>query len=114
MTSPRPPVWTAARPARAGAEHHAPLGPGRTDLPDPAACGPRAMTTVERAVGGDWTVNPPRPRAGHLEPRLTRRVTRPVPPRDLDGPGVTVPASVTWFSPSTALDGAIEGAARGW
>ncbi|MBX9427500.1 hypothetical protein [Streptomyces lateritius] len=35
-----------------------PLGPGRTDLPEPAARDPRAMTAAERAAAGDWTDEP--------------------------------------------------------
>ncbi|MFC8583686.1 hypothetical protein ACFUGD_03800 [Streptomyces sp. NPDC057217] len=35
-----------------------PLGPGRTDLPEPAARDPRAMTAAERAAAGDWTAEP--------------------------------------------------------
>ncbi|MFD7961341.1 hypothetical protein ACFV5J_11120 [Streptomyces zaomyceticus] len=54
-----------------------PLGPGRTDLPEPAARDPRAMTAAERAAAGDWTAEPapapaPAP-AGRSEPRPARR-----------------------------------------
>ncbi|MFC8957789.1 hypothetical protein ACFT8P_34980 [Streptomyces sp. NPDC057101] len=46
-----------------------PLGPGRTDLPEPAARDLRAMTAAERAAG-DWTAEPtPAP----LQPRPSRR-----------------------------------------
>ncbi|WP_159041903.1 hypothetical protein [Streptomyces aureus] len=48
-----------------------PLVPGRTDLPEPAARGPRAMTAAERAAAGDWTAEPTP--AGLPEPRPARR-----------------------------------------
>ncbi|MFI0986365.1 hypothetical protein [Streptomyces exfoliatus] len=50
-----------------------PLGPGRTDLPEPAARDPRAMTAAERAAAGDWTAEPGPVLAGRSEPRPARR-----------------------------------------
>ncbi|MET9725505.1 hypothetical protein [Streptomyces zaomyceticus] len=50
-----------------------PLGPGRTDLPEPAARDPRAMTAAERAAVGDWTVEPAPAPAARSEPRPARR-----------------------------------------
>ncbi|MFH8582208.1 hypothetical protein [Streptomyces zaomyceticus] len=48
-----------------------PLGPGRTDLPEPAARDPRAMTAAERAVADGWTAEPAS--AGPSELRPARR-----------------------------------------
>ncbi|QGZ52526.1 hypothetical protein GPZ77_33200 [Streptomyces sp. QHH-9511] len=50
-----------------------PLGSGRTDLPEPAARDPRAMTAAERAAAGDWTAEPAPAPAGLPESRPARR-----------------------------------------
>ncbi|MGA5198140.1 hypothetical protein [Streptomyces exfoliatus] len=50
-----------------------PLGPGRTDLPEPAARDSRAMTAAERAAAGDWTAEPAPAPPGLPEFRLARR-----------------------------------------
>ncbi|MGA5069324.1 hypothetical protein ACPB9E_37245 [Streptomyces exfoliatus] len=52
-----------------------PLGSGCTDLPEPAARDPRAMTAAERAAACNWTPEPtlaPAP-AALPESRLGRR-----------------------------------------
>ncbi|MFD3572231.1 hypothetical protein [Streptomyces sp. NPDC058667] len=50
-----------------------PLGPGRTDLPEPPVRDPRAMTAAERAAAGDWTAEPTPAPDGLPEPRPARR-----------------------------------------
>ncbi|MCX5395382.1 hypothetical protein [Streptomyces sp. NBC_00094] len=51
-----------------------PLGPGRTDLPEPVVRDRRAMTAAERAAAGGRAAEPaPAPGTALLTSRLARR-----------------------------------------
>ncbi|WP_143202922.1 hypothetical protein [Streptomyces sp. CB02261] len=66
------------------------LGPGRTDLPEPAARDPRAMTAAERAATGDWTAEPAASAPLASRPARRRLVGGPA------DPGSTLPPGGGW------------------